>query len=400
MSALILDGNLKSALAAVRSLGARGIEVVVGTKGEYGMAAYSRYASHRFVYPSPLSDGEGFVQALEVVLTHMGDKPVVYCFSDATYLALYAHRERLAPIATLVFPNPHSVETAYDKYATFELAKRLSLPVIATVCPDTEEDCKAVSELMTYPLVIKPRRSVSWARGTGTFGTAKFVFTKDELLREYRTLKAASGGESPLIQPRIVGDEYGVEMVARSGSPLGLIAHRRIRSMSPTGGAATVKETLEEGPLKEVLISNALILAKEVSWDGPLMVEFKVDRASGTPYLMEINGRFWGSLPLSLRAGVDMPHLYYQLARGEAEGGACVEAVQYARTRHFWGDARWLLRVLFAQDEMRTHAYPSRAKALVDFFLPVFSSRGDVWSASDPMPAVRECILLIQRLWK
>jgi predicted ATP-grasp superfamily ATP-dependent carboligase len=34
----------------------------------------------------------------------------------------------------------------------------------------------------------------------------------------------------------------------------------------------------------------------------------------GTPYLMEINTRFWGSLQLAIDAGVDFPYLLYQLA--------------------------------------------------------------------------------------
>jgi predicted ATP-grasp superfamily ATP-dependent carboligase len=45
------------------------------------------------------------------------------------------------------------------------------------------------------------------------------------------------------------------------------------------------------------------------------MVEFKVS-SDGTPYLMEINGRFWGSLQLAIDAGVDFPYLLYQLAIG------------------------------------------------------------------------------------
>jgi predicted ATP-grasp superfamily ATP-dependent carboligase len=49
------------------------------------------------------------------------------------------------------------------------------------------------------------------------------------------------------------------------------------------------------------------------------MVEFKV-APDGTPYLMEVNARFWGSLQLAIDAGVDFPHLLYQLAVGEKPG--------------------------------------------------------------------------------
>ena len=39
------------------------------------------------------------------------------------------------------------------------------------------------------------------------------------------------------------------------------------------------------------------------------MMEYKQDRRTGTPLLMEVNGRFWGSLQLAIDAGVDFPYL-------------------------------------------------------------------------------------------
>jgi len=43
------------------------------------------------------------------------------------------------------------------------------------------------------------------------------------------------------------------------------------------------------------------------------MVEFRIDKRDGTPKLMEINPRFWGSLQLSILAGADFPYLLYKL---------------------------------------------------------------------------------------
>ena len=39
--------------------------------------------------------------------------------------------------------------------------------------------------------------------------------------------------------------------------------------------------------------------------------------ASGKPKLLEINPRFWGSLELAIRSGVDFPLLYAKAAMGE-----------------------------------------------------------------------------------
>ena len=43
------------------------------------------------------------------------------------------------------------------------------------------------------------------------------------------------------------------------------------------------------------------------------MVEFRVDPQSGEWVLLEINARFWGSLPLALASKIDFPLALYQL---------------------------------------------------------------------------------------
>lgn len=47
------------------------------------------------------------------------------------------------------------------------------------------------------------------------------------------------------------------------------------------------------------------------------MVEFREDRRTGEYHLLELNPRFWGSLSLPIRAGVDFPDLLCRWAMGE-----------------------------------------------------------------------------------
>jgi len=108
-----------------------------------------------------------------------------------------------------------------------------------------------------------------------------------------------------------------------------------------------------------------------------------------------MNGRFWGSLPLALHAGADFPWGYYELARdGEPAMGQSRVGVA---SRHFWGDARWLLAVLFARDPLRAQLYPSRPRALAAFLTPGYAS--DVWSWRDPKPSLAEFRDMVRRLW-
>jgi len=399
MNAIVLDGELKSALCTVRSLGNEGIFVSTGGVRNSSMALHSRYTKAQFTYPSPYTDQAGFVRAVCAEAIRIGEKPVVYAFSDATYLSLYNARESLKDDMTLIFPESKSVEIAFDKGATYSITRVSNVPTITTHMPATIEEVTRLGDTLKYPAVIKPRKSVSWREGKGVFGSAEFVHTTEELVALYTQLKETCG-ESPLVQDRVSGEEYGVEMIAHEGKPLALVTHHRVRSLSPTGGASVLKEITPPGTLTDMLITYAKKLASELLWEGPIMVEFKVDSDTRTPKLMEINGRFWGSLPLSVAAGVNMPYLYYLFATGGDYTNLATEARAGVTTRHFLGDFRHLLRVFFSRDKMRKYTYPSRLGALRLFFRTPKGTKNDVWSLADPIPAFYEIIDMIQRLWR
>ena len=71
--------------------------------------------------------------------------------------------------------------------------------------------------------------------------------------------------------------------------------------------------------LPKAMVEATLKLLQRVKWHGVAMVEFKVDTATERPLLMEINGRFWGSLQLAVDAGVNFPLLLLKMAMGQCE---------------------------------------------------------------------------------
>lgn len=393
--AILLDGSLKSALSAVRSLGCQGVNVSVGSERRTAIARHSRYANRTFSYPSPYKNPEGFVERLKKEGETMGNKPLVYAFSDATYMLLARHRDALEPFVTLVLPAQESVEKAFDKAETDGLARSLSIPTIATYFPQSKVDLAGIYEYISYPAVVKARHTVSWKSGVGVFGTACFVHRQRRLEEMFERLRTTTG-EAPLIQSFVKGDEYGVELLAYEGTVLAEVVHRRIRSLKPTGGASVVKETLPDTELTRTMRQNAKTLVESLQWTGPVMVEFKMNADDGSVKLMEINGRFWGSLPLAIAAGVDFPYLFYRLGRGE-RWHEVVSGHEGVTTRHFIGDMRNLLLVFFGRDKMRPYLYPSRIRALIDFIRPRYFVSGDVFAFDDLKPSFMEYVDVINR---
>jgi hypothetical protein len=122
------------------------------------------------------------------------------------------------------------------------------------------------------------------------------------------------------------------------------------------------------------------------------MVEFKVCERTGTPYLMEVNGRFWGSLQLAIDAGVDFPALLLGAAFGELRQGSTQYHVG-TRCRWWWGDVDHFLAVLKSA-VTRTPipgGRPSVLRALARLLRPPGPhDRLEVLRLRDPMPFLRE----------
>ena len=387
MYALVLDGELKSALTAVRSLGRAGRKVSVGSTRGSAMAGFSRFSSDHFVYPDPKIDQDKFVAHIIKAAKRFPEPPVLFTFSDATYLTVFAYRKELMEHCLIVLPEMNAVTKAFDKAETYTLARMLGIPTV------TEYEYNPAS-VVSFPVVVKPKTSVSWATGEGKYGTAEIVFDAASYLAAAEAVEAQTG-QSPIVQEFIMGSEYGVECLAFEGEVSKVFVHKRIRSQSPRGGAATVKTTVLNDPHMVAMVSHSKKLIAELAWTGPIMVEWKFDTKEGVAKLMEINGRFWGSLPLPERVGVQFVLGYDVLARGFAAPKS--RPIRPLTTQHFLGDVRWLWRVMTANDPLRAELYPHRLLALGSFLKTTLSVPGDVWSVTDPLPFFMEYIDVIKK---
>ena len=129
-------------------------------------------------------------------------------------------------------------------------------------------------------------------------------------------------------------------------------------------------------------LTHARALLDEAGWHGIAMVEFKV-AADGTPYLMEINTRFWGSLQLAVDAGMDFPQLLYQLACGIQPKPVNNYKIGI-RLRWILGD----LDNLYLTLRDKKYSVGEKLNALLRFAIPSpFRTRHEVNRWSDPGPA-------------
>jgi predicted ATP-grasp superfamily ATP-dependent carboligase len=173
------------------------------------------------------------------------------------------------------------------------------------------------------------------------------------------------------------------------GYPVALFSHKRLREKPPSGGVSVL---CESAPLNPDAVEYASRLLGKLEWHGVAMVEFKQDDRDGTLKLMEINGRFWGSLQLAIDAGVDFPAIAVSIAAG-AHPEPVTSYPLGIRNRWFLGDLDVLLTVLFHSRRRLSlpPGFPSRLDLARDFVrLRAPHLNYEVWDLSDPFPGMVE----------
>ena len=384
---LVTDGNERAALAVTRSLGQQGVRVVVGAETARSLAGASRYCTRTWQYPSPLSDPSRFVSSLVDAVDLLGITAIM-AMTDSTTQVLAEKRKEFHSSITEGIPSSESYDLVSNKYHLMKLAHELEIPFPKTVFVPDGNIVALCDQVRAYPVVVKPGRSLLKVDEQWSKTSVHFVSNVEELTDLYRRtpyLRSPS-----LVQQRIEGEGQGVFGLFDHGRPCALFAHRRIREKPPAGGVSVFRESIE---LPKPMTDYAVRLLERVKWHGAAMVEFKVDRQSNVPMLMEINGRFWGSLQLAIDAGLNFPYLFYQVMNGMP---VAVPNNAYrigTKSRWLLGDLdHLLLRLTKSNTELHLDAQAvSRGRCLAEFF-KLFQPdlHYEVESLTDPAPALME----------
>ncbi len=382
---LVTDGEQRAALATVRSLGAAGYSVYVCAATRGSLAGASRFTRADAIVPDALRDAAAFTAAVEQ-LARRWNVDVLIPISEAALLALLPRRDALAPVI-IPFPELHLFERVCDKSQVVEAARALGIAVPRQARLESPADRHRLDPgALKFPLVIKPARSVIGVNGRRRKTMVTHVTAADQLSAALDTLPPDA--YPVLLQERIEGAGAGVFLLLWDGQAIASFAHRRIREKPPAGGISVYCESV---PLAPPLYERSLALLRAFGWQGVAMVEYKIDTRTGTPYLMEVNGRLWGSLQLAVDAGVDFPQLLVAAATGEP----VTPVHQYraaVRCRWVLGDLDHLLaRLRHSRAELFMSAAGSgRLRALADFLVAFGVRHSEILRLSDPRPGLRE----------
>ncbi|MBI5256417.1 MAG: ATP-grasp domain-containing protein [Burkholderiales bacterium] len=382
---VVLGVESQIGLSLVRELGQAGVRVIAVSHQPTALGLASRHVWRRLVAGPPRS--EALLAALRALGEELGPVALM-TVSEANIAWLLRQRAALGSLVP-VLPDPEALAVVLDKQRTLAAARAVGIDVPRSEEPRSLAEVEALAGDFPLPAVAKWKDANAVAPRLEAAG---MEMVKAEYIDDVAALRAWGQrhdtlGEWPLLQQYCPGMGLGQFFFMHQGEALRRFQHLRVAEWPPEGGFSSVCDAV---PLDQhvELQQRSIALLRAIGWQGVAMVEYRWDPATGRAMLMEINGRFWGSLPLALHAGAGFAELAYRSALG-LPMRALPAPRGDLRCRMVATEVKRLARILLAPGRIQDRHFRVRPLAelwrfVADYFRP--RVRYYLWSWDDPAP--------------
>jgi predicted ATP-grasp superfamily ATP-dependent carboligase len=393
LPAVLLGIDTPIGLTVIRDLGRHGIPVIGIARQANALGMQSRYLQRGLVRPPTQA---GLVDQIVALGEELG-QACLFAISEGDIALLNRHRDRLGAFR-IMFADERRMDSVLDKAQTYAAAARVGVRIPRTEQVASLDEAERLGAELRFPVVLKwsnPHEAIRLLKPLGISpDKMRYCHSAAELMAYLRPFAPAN--TYPLIQEYCAGVGLGQFVLMKDGQPCTTFQHLRVHEWPPEGGFSSMCESLPPHLHRE-LMEKSVALLRELDWEGVAMVEYRHDPATGESALMEINGRFWGSLPLAYHAGANFPTLCYRLfGLGETVTQQPYRAG--IRCRFMVPETKRLLRILLQQNKiadrkLRFSRLPELFGYLVDFLRP--GSRYYVFTWRDPRPFFGDLVQML-----
>ncbi len=295
---LLLGANNQAMLVMARQMSKLGYAVDVADWQNLPVK-YSRFIRKYYILSDLTLNADAFVKDL-VEIIKGGQYLFMQAVNDAALEVCVKYNLRINPhVKLLAVPDEAAYNYSHNKYSLIQKCQELGIKVPKYVYIDSSGFSDEYIKDLKYPVIAKPIHSKLIKNNKLYQYNVKKIHTSEELtdfLREHVL------NVPVMIQEVIGGFGAGYNVIAKDGIIKSAYQHQRLTEPIE-GGASSYRKTVHINEYGLKLISEKLL--KVINWSGPAMIEYKIE--NGVPYVMEINGRFWGSLSLGIKAGLNFP---------------------------------------------------------------------------------------------
>ena len=389
--ALVLGDDDRSFLTVVRSLGRKNISVHTGWCHPASFALHSKYVKKVHLIPPFSLQNDSWKKTLIDIFQQENFDLVIPC-NDLTMIPLQTNRKELEKYAQIYLISDRAFDITQDKIKTYKLAKSNNIPVPKSIIINQNSDLSKILSNFKFPIVLKPRLSVTPDDLENKHFVRK-VYTNDELTNHINYI--LEDKVEIQVQENFIGKGVGIEVLVDKGEILVVFQHIRVHEPLMGGGSTYRKSAI---PHPELLDATRKLM-KSLNYTGVAMVEFKVNFDTRQWIFVEINGRFWGSLPLAVSSGVDFPYYLYQLLVNKQRDFP-QEYKKGIYCRNFLYDLDWILQNYHADKSDKSLATLSNVEVVKEIFhILSLKERSDVFVIDDLGPGGAELNYLIKMMF-
>lgn len=378
-------------LTVLRELGEHGVPLVAMGRKPRALGRYSRHAHDFHVIPKgPMAEWlPGFVAAHGI--------KVVMAISEGDLVQL-AQLKYSIPGCTLLVPDADRLALILDKGRTLAAARAAGIDTPESWQPEAGDDLAALAADLAFPVAIKwsdPPAITPLLDAHGLdFEKIEYAANAAQLLAILHRYDAL--GQWPLVQTWCPGYGFAQILNMHEGRATLRFQHRRLREWPPSGGVSTFCAAIAPDEHQAQMPRSEALLA-HIGWRGPAMVEYRHDPATGKYWLMEINGRFWGSMPLAYHAGAHFAWEAYRTAILGQHAGAATP-IAAVRARYVIADVKHFAKVVFTNCNQLS--WMQRLRFGAAFAAQFLDPRVHyyIWSIKDPMPFFGDLLHIIRKV--
>ncbi len=377
---LVLGSDNRAFLTVIRSLGRKNICVHVGWCAENAQALHSKYVSKYHNIPR-FSQTNDWKEIFKDILRTENFNLVIPC-NDSSIIPLQLYRAEFENICKIYLLDDECYELANDKFRMQKLTNELGINTPMEIELSKSTKVEDILSEFSFPVVLKPRSSFNQLNLQEKNFVVK-VFSVEELRVHLTNLKS---DEILCAQENFIGKGVGVELLVCKGEILYSFQHIRIHEPL-TGGGSSYRKSVCVHP--ELLEASRKIM-KRLNYTGVAMVEFKMNLETNKWVFIELNARFWGSLPLAVAAGADFPYfLYSMLINGGKNFSDNYLVGIYCRNS--FKDFKWFIANLQADHSNQFLETVPLKKVVCEIFNVLsFNERNDTLTMDDIGPGIAE----------
>jgi len=306
---LIVNQPGRNVLASIRSMGKSDYSIDIDiayqkSKNLKDVLLKSKYINRVFFTINPVNNYLLFKdQIMNLIIKYEYD--FILPYGVKTTVALSKFRDEIISKKCIIpIPKFETLIVAHDKEFCLRHTQNIGLSIPKTYF---HKDIESLFlQKIEYPVIVKARRNSGIHPGFEIAYSETDLWIKYQKIDSIKTNSFIIDFQRPVVQEFIDGDVYDANFFIVDGKVLAFTFQQRVKCIEGNIGAGIINKTLNDR-LKDSAFDFGRKLLQSLNWIGSCMVELILDRKSGEFKLIEINPKLWGTLELSIRAGVDFP---------------------------------------------------------------------------------------------